>query len=325
MTSDIALNTGSLPRHPCGEVEPHLAKGCIQGRFVARAPQDLKIHPALQEVDYVDEADELNEAERVRQYPAALVPITTEGTILSALGRWRSALLHREREIQCIEYTLDEEESLQFILAHHKPRRGWNAFVRTRLALRLEPYLQRRALSNMRDGGRYKGSAKLPNSQHIDVRRELAKIAGVGARNVSNVKIILKEAHPRIQSALRGGTLTVNKALGFCKLPLANQLEAFTRCLEERTIDAIIRLALIRKRKPKPCPDVSSILTALLRYESRFPGSVLVRRDRSGRITISVGNDVLQQINPQWELQRDETERSAQANTCPNTSLLGPE
>ena len=119
--------------------------------------------------------------------------------------------------------------SLQFILAHHRPQRAWNAFVRTRLALTLEPYFQRRALDNMRNGGRHKGSAKLPNPQHIDVRRQIAEIAGVGARNVSNVKIILAAAHSRLLTALANGTLTINKALRLCKLPRADQSEAFTQ------------------------------------------------------------------------------------------------
>jgi hypothetical protein len=40
-----------------------------------------------------------------------------------------------------------------------------------------------------------------------------------------------------------------------------------------------------------------------------------VRRGRSGRITISVGKEVVEQINSQGELQLNETARSAQADT----------
>jgi hypothetical protein len=311
--SQVSASTGPFPG------------GSMRGVTVFRSPQDLHLHPALLELDCLDLALELNEAERIRKYPTAPIPITSRGIILSGFGRWRSALLHEELEIQCVEYPLDENESLQYILADHKPQRGWNAYVRTRLALTQERYLQLRAVTNMREGGRYKGSAKLPNHQHIDVRCEIAELGGVGARNVSNVKIILKAAHPRLLSALRDGELTINKALGLCKLPTAKQLEAFTQQLEERAVDAVIRGALKQRRKPEPCPDAVFILAALQQYETRFPGSVAVRRDRSGRILISVGNDILEQINTQKELQLDETERSTQANTCPNTSLLGPE
>ncbi len=259
----------------------------------------------------MDAAGELNEAERLKQHATTPILISSDGIILAGFGRWKFALRHEKREIACIEYALGEEESLQFILSHHKPQRGWNAFVRTRLALTLEPHIQRRAVKNMQDGGKYKRSAKLPSLQHIDVRREIALIAGVGARNVSNVKILLKAAPPCLLSALRDGTLTINKAVGFCKLPITNQVKAFTRSIEERAIDVVIRHSLRRNSKPKPCPHTAFILTALQQYESRFPGSVLVSRGRSGRITISASNEVLEQSNPQWELQLDETTRSA--------------
>jgi hypothetical protein len=311
---ELAVNedAGKSPAQPCSDNEPQFDHGRLQGWSVIRAPQNLRVHPALCDLECTDVADELNEAERVKHCVATPILITSDGIILAGFGRWRFALLHDKREISCIEYALGEEESLQFILAYHKPQRGWNAFVRTCLALTLAPYLQRRALKNMQDGGRYKGSAKLPSLQHIDVRREIAEIAGVGARNVSNVKIILKAAHPRLHSALRDGILTINKAVGFCKLPMANQLEAFTQCLEERAIDVEIRHILMRSCTPKPFPDTASVLTALQQYESRFPGSILVTRGRSGRITISASNAVLEQNNPQGELQIDETARSAQ-------------
>jgi hypothetical protein len=124
-------------------------------------------------------------------------------------------LFELRHRFHCIEYPLSEDESLQFILSHHQTRCGWNAFVRIRLALTLEPSLQQRALDNMRAGGRYKGSASLPEAQHIDVRQEIAWAAGAGARNVSNVKSILEVAHPRLIEALRDNTLTINRATQF--------------------------------------------------------------------------------------------------------------
>jgi hypothetical protein len=62
------------------------------------------------------------------------------------------------------------------------------------LALTLESNLQQRALDNMRAGGKYKGSANLPEAQHIDVHEEIARAAGVGERNVGNVRTILQTA-----------------------------------------------------------------------------------------------------------------------------------
>ena len=90
----------------------------------------------------IDVVEELNDAARSKDQSAAEpILITTNGTILAGFGRWRLAVFERRHEIHCIEYPLSEDESLQFMLSHHQTRRGWNAFVRIRLALTLEPYL----------------------------------------------------------------------------------------------------------------------------------------------------------------------------------------
>ena len=110
--------------------------------------------------------------------------ITTDGTILVGFGRWQLAVLEQMPEIYCIEHSLSADDSLAFILSHHQTQRGWNAFVRIRLALTLKPSLQQAALNNMRFGGKYKGLANLPEAHHIDVRQQVADKAGVCPRNV---------------------------------------------------------------------------------------------------------------------------------------------
>jgi hypothetical protein len=320
---DLDRNTGGSRQQLPSDQGPRLVETPMQAWPVVRSPEDLHLHPALRELDCMEVAEELNEAERARHHATTPILLTTEGTILSGFGLWRSALLHGQREIQCIEYALGQEDSLQFILALQKPKRGWTSFFRTRLALTLEPYFQRLALDNMRHGGRYKGSANLPDLQHIDVRDKIAEIAGVGSRNVSNVKIILVAAHRRLLSALTNGTLTINKALALCKLPVASQLEAFTQLIEGRAIDKVIRRTLTRGRQQERCPDASSVLAAFQMCESRRPGSVVVRRSPSGRTTISVSSELLDKIDPQTELQLHETARSTSENTDPDPAPLG--
>jgi hypothetical protein len=278
-----------------------IRNGAMPGRPVVRSPEALHLHPALLELDGMDVAVELNEAEHVRHHATTLILITGDGTILSGFGRWRSALLHGEHEIPCIEYTMGEEDSLPFILNCHKPKRGWNSFVRTRLALTQEPHLRRKAIDNMRAGGRHKGSAKLPTPQHIDVRCQIAEIAGVGVRNVSNVKTILGAAHPRLLTALVHGTLTINKAVSLCKLPRLDQPEAFTKLLEDRVTDRVIRAALSQGKEQKPNLDVASLLSAFQACESRNPGSIAVRCGPSGGITLSLSNEMLAKIDPRRE------------------------
>jgi hypothetical protein len=45
-------------------------------------------------------------------------------------------MFEQRSEIYCIEHSLSADDSLAFILDHHQTQRGWNAFVRIRLALR---------------------------------------------------------------------------------------------------------------------------------------------------------------------------------------------
>src|SRR5664279_1560920 len=180
----------------------------LEGRPVVRFPEQLRLHRSLEDLSWTGVIDEFNDAARMTN-PSVTEPIliTTNGTILAGFGRWRLAVFDGRHEINCIEYPLSEDEALQFILTHHQTRCGWNAFVRIRLALNLEPYFQQRALDNMCAGGKYKGWANLPEAQHIEVRQEIARAAGVCARNVSNVKTILQTAHSRLKEALRDGTL----------------------------------------------------------------------------------------------------------------------
>lgn len=261
----------------------------LEGRPVVRSPEHLRLHRALDELKWIDVIGELNEAARLTN-PSVTEPIliTTNGTILAGIGRWRSAVFDSRHEINCIEYPLSEDESLQFIIRHHQPQRGWNAFIRIRLALTLEPYFQQRALDNMRAGGKYKGSANLPEAQHIDVRQEIAHAAGAGARNVSNVRTILQTAHPRLIEALRDGRLTINRAIQWCRQSKAQQVEQFTRYSWERETGKVVHQSIGRLKEDKTSFDLVTVLDALQQQEARQPGSVVVRVGRLQR-TIHFG------------------------------------
>ena len=275
----------------------------VEGRPVVRSPEQLRLHPALDELDWVCGIGELNEAVRLTNSSITEpILITTNGTILAGFGRWRLAVFDGRHDINCIEYPLSEDEALQFILTHHQTRCGWNAFVRIRLALNLEPYFQQRALDNMCAGGKYKGWANLPEAQHIEVRQEIARAAGVCARNVSNVKTILQTAHPRLKEALRDGTLTINRAIQFCNLPRAEQLEQFIRYSEERATNKVIRESIARPKDEKISPDVVTVLDALQQQEARQPGSVAVRVGRHKRTVVLIGQDLFAGPRSQKEL-----------------------
>jgi hypothetical protein len=275
----------------------------LEGRPVVRSPGQLRLHRALEEVGWTCLIAELNEAARLR-HPSLTEPIliTTDGTILSGFGRWRSVVFDGRPEINCIEYPLSEDESLQFILTYHQTRRGWNDFVRICLALKLELHFLQRARDNMSAGGKCKGSANLPEAQRIDVREEIAGIAAVCPRNVSNVKTILEVAHPRLKEALQNGTLKINRAIQFCKLPRAEQLEQFIRYSEENATNKVIRRSIARPKEEKTSLDVAAVLDALQQQEVRQPGSVAVRVGRQKRTVVLIGQDLFGEPHSQKEL-----------------------
>jgi hypothetical protein len=264
------------------------------GRPVIRRTQELRLHGALLDLDLTSVEEELNERARLdsKVLPDTIL-ITTSGIILSGIGLWQLALLGGRTELHCIEYSLSDEESLQFILSHQKPRRGWNSFIRIRLALTLQAHFQQQALENMRAGGRYKGSANLPEAQCIDVRQRIAEVAGVGARNVSKAIIILSSAHPRLIAAVANGLLSIDAAMRFCKLTKAEQLDRFALHLEHQETGKIIRRSVGRSTTPPTCADVITVLDTLHQEETRRPGTVLVRLSRLRNTVILLGQDSL--------------------------------
>jgi hypothetical protein len=274
-----------------------------KGRPCVRSPTDLHMHPALEEVGWFGVVDDLNDAAgSANRHIHDPILIATDGTVLSGFGRWRLAVFERAHEIYCIEHSLGMDDSLMFMLAHYQTRRGWNAFVRIRLALTLKPSLHQVALNNMRSGGKYKGLANLPEAQHANVRQQVADMAGVCPRNVGNVETILKLAHPVLIKALGNDTLKIYRAMQLCKLPRVEQLEQFIRYSEDRATSKAIRHCLATPRKDELSLDPGTVIEALRRHEGPRAGSVLVRIVRHKRTVILVGQDLLSEINSPREL-----------------------
>jgi hypothetical protein len=288
-SSSVVEAISAVPPEPFNPT----ARSRLEGRPGICSPKQLRLHPALEEIGWTGVIDEFNDAVRLKEQsvPEPIL-ITTTGTILAGIGRWQSVLFDGWTEINCIEYPHSADEALQFIISHHQSQRGWNAFIRIRLALKLELSFQKRALDNMRAGGKYKGSANLPEAQHIDVRHEIARAAGVCDRYVSYVRKILQNPHPRLIGALQEGTLSINRALQFCKLPKAEQLEQVIRHSEERATNRVIRRSIPHPKEKKDSLDVVAVLDALQRQEARQPGSVAVREGRHKRTVILIGQDL---------------------------------
>jgi len=101
--------------------------------------------------------------------------------------------------------------------------------------------------------------------------------------------------------ALQEGTLTINRAIEFCKLARNEQLDQFIGYSTERATNKIIRCSTKRSKDNHDNPEALIVLDALQRMEAQRPGSVEVRVGRQTRTVLLVGQDLLTGPIPQHE------------------------
>lgn len=262
-----------------------------EGVLVSRPPEQLQRHRVLDEIGWTD-LEEINEAAR-RKLESVRKPIliTKHGTILSGLGSWHLALFEGRQQVICVQYDIDELEALQFILAIHRTAKRWNSFISIRIALKLEPYFQQKAVENMKAGGRYKGSTNLSKADRIEVRQEVANIAGSGVGNVDKVKTILQSAHPNVIQALQDGALRIHRAWTWCRLPKSQQKEVFAKYDEDQTRRKILRE--FKGVRPKPRFDSARALEALLSFEAGHPCQIEFRISPGRNTVVLLGQDLI--------------------------------
>ena len=194
---------------------------------VPRLTELLRPHPAFDQIGWRDIEDLNRVSRRDSQLVFEPLRITKQGIILSGVGEWQLAVFERKPYVYCLEYDLDNNQALQFILERSGTQKGLKDFVRIRLALTLEDYLRAKGRENMSAGGKRKGLTNSPNLTAIDVRRSIANVAGTGTGNVDKVRKILQAAHPNIVRALQDGSLHIHRAWTWCKLSETDQLKAF--------------------------------------------------------------------------------------------------
>jgi hypothetical protein len=179
------------------------------------------------------------------------IVITRDHKIIDGYARWELARRQNRKAILCLEYDLTEEKALRWLIQRHRSRRGLSAFTRVLLALDLEPSLQELARSNQRVGGLYKGSSILTEAQTLDVRAEIAAIAGVSSGNVTKVRQITRPAHPRVQEAVKTEEISIHLAWKFSRLSMQQQLSELDRYRARKGTNLTSR-RLIQKHVAKP-------------------------------------------------------------------------
>jgi hypothetical protein len=157
------------------------------------------------------------------------IVITPDGIIIDGYARWELAGRQGRQTILCLEYDLTDEEALRWLIQSHRPSRGLNSYSRVLLALDLEACLQERARANQQAGGQTKGSSHLTEAQRLDVRSEIASIAGISTGNVTKAKQLRETACARVEQAVRTGEISIHKAWQWSRLSPQQQ----SRHLEE--------------------------------------------------------------------------------------------
>jgi hypothetical protein len=260
------------------------------GHSVGRFPGALRLHSSfldLKLAGWLINSESQGKPHGIREP----VLITRNDTIISGFADWHAAVSAGQPEVECIEFALDDDEALQLILSLHRPKAAWNDFIRIELALKQESYFQSKARANQSEGGKHKGLANLPNPERIDVRKEIANLAGVCTRNVGKVKLILKKADQQLIEALHNGTITINRALQLCQLQKFEQAEALAYVLGNRSSSKITRQAIDKLRLERLSADISGFLDGLQRLEATNPGSVEIRPGTREKTVILMGKN----------------------------------
>lgn len=231
--------------------------------------------------------------------------ITRDRTILDGYARVELARLKGLTTLPCIQFDLTESEALQWLIERHRRSLGLNDFNRISLALELEPSLREKARSNQRAGGQNKGSSKLTEAASLDVRSEIASIAGVSVGNVSKVKQLTTTAHSELLQALRSGEISIHRAWLWGKESRERQREEWRFYQSERGTKKTIRLLVSRHRsKSQPvAPDLGNLIGQLSALDSSKFGPVKVQVIRAPGRTIFLTEELSQALESQQESQ----------------------
>jgi hypothetical protein len=168
----------------------------------------------------------------------------------------------------------------------------------------LRPGLEEKAKSNQRSGGQNKGSSKLTEAERVDVRKEIARIAGVSVGNVTKVKQLTTNAHSDIIKALRAKELSIHRAWLWSNLSPGEQREQLWLCQSKRGIGKTIR-RLLAPHLPKnshAALNIGHLIKLVSALQSAKPDSVrVVSIDVPGK-AIFVTEELLRTLNRQEKL-----------------------
>jgi ParB-like chromosome segregation protein Spo0J len=188
--------------------------------------------------------------------------ITESGFLIDGHKRWMIARERGVPELACLILHADSDEALCRVLERARSRNWLNAYCRIELALCLEQSFLNKAKDHQRAAGCEKQLAKLPEAERIDVRKELARLAGCSEGSVRKVRFILSHGIRRLQEESRRGSITIHAAWKVAKLRSDDQeRELAGKATKKRQAR---RVSQQLARAPVNAKDVPSFLAHLL-------------------------------------------------------------
>jgi hypothetical protein len=172
--------------------------------------------------------------------------------------------------------------------------------------------MQKKARANQRVGGQIKGSSNLTEADKLDIRSEIAALAGVSAGNVTKVKQLARTADPEILQALREGDIRIHRAWGWSKEPADQQRQLLRLYRSQRGIRKKIRTLVSRHQRANASaeqklgslrvPHFTDLFRRLSALECSDVTSVSVAVINSPGKALFITEELLHALNSQQEL-----------------------
>jgi hypothetical protein len=277
----------------------------IQGQLVTCGLDELRSNPSYVRQHLTVSVSQLSALAELGDlaFREPLV-ITQDHIIIDGYARWELARLQRRPTLPCIAYNMSESEALESLLQRHRRSSGLTAFNRICLALELEPLYKEKARANQQAGGQNKGSSNLTEAGRLEVRNEIARLAGVSVGNVTKVKQLSTSADPDVIKALREKEISIHRAWLWSMLSSEEQREALWRYQSEEGIRKTIR-KLVTEYCPKSSPsalNVGVLIKLVSAFQSGRLGSArLVSTNVAGK-AVFVTEELLRTLEAQEEL-----------------------
>ncbi len=242
-------------------------RGPNGGRLVHRPTATVRPHPTYQAWCGSIAATRVRRVAQQRGPIREPLLTTTAGIILDGHARWQVALDRQQPTLPCIEYDLTEDEALQIVIQRHRQSEGLNDFCRIVMALELEPYFRARSHRQRPTTGARTPSSNLTNDEHRDVRKDIARVAGVSTGNVTKVKQLLEFVIPKTRDRLLQGDVSIHRAWQWRTLTAKAQDDALWahlhRAALKKTITRLVRAHADAGLPAQPVDVAATVLRGL--------------------------------------------------------------